>query len=350
MNNEVSKYLIGVHSLSEFVFCPRAGLISFGQQTDDTGTDGWTPDLSYSPPYDMLAIEPQITELRNEQQAIGLGMAVGVAFLVMLYLFVKPFVTLLFFIVAVPIALFFLNRLVRIQLRVLQLSKTLAEYRNAERIQPKLENPELEEVPWLSLMRAGDLERCHDPFIDEELGLAGQPWKLFRSGKLCLPVFKCKMPKPRLADGGDKAINLLYRQHYVRMAAYCELIQRCTGHLSPAGIILFAGTYRAVVVKVDADPKIKEELQLAIESAHETISIFKAKHCVEQPDENICSGCPHGFPRRFNYASTSILKDGTPVPTKLHVIGEKTVHSRCGDFFKWVPPHKQAYEYQLRRN
>jgi len=158
------------------------------------------------------------------------------------------------------------------------------------------------------------------------------------------------MPKPRLADGGDKAINLLYRQHYVRMAAYCELIQRCTGHLSPAGIILFAGTYRAVVVKVDADQKIKEELQLAIESAHETISIFKAKHCVEQPDENLCSGCPHGFPRRFNYASTSILKDGTPVPTKLHVVGEKTVHSRCGDFFKWVPPHKQAYEYQLRRN
>ena len=46
MSTEASKYLIGVHSLSEFVFCPRAGLISFGQQTDDTGTDGWTPDLS----------------------------------------------------------------------------------------------------------------------------------------------------------------------------------------------------------------------------------------------------------------------------------------------------------------
>lgn len=349
MTTETKTDLIGVHTLSEFVFCPRAGLICHGQQSNDTGTDGWTPDLSYSPPYDMLAIEPEITELKSEQQAIGVGMLCGFVFLLIAYLFVKPFVVFLFVVVAVPIAAFFGNRIIKTQIRISQLSKTLAEFRNSKRIQPKLESPELEEVAWLSLMNAGDLERCHDPFVDEELGLVGQPWKLFRSGKLCLPVFKCKKPKPRTPNS-DEAVNLLYRQHYVRMAAYCELIERCTGHRAPAGIILFAGTYRAVVVKVHADTKIREELELAIESARETLAIFRNDQGVEQPDESICSGCPHGFPRQFNYASSSVRKNGTPVPTKLHQIGEKNVHSRCGDFFDWVPPHKQAYEYQLKRN
>jgi len=31
--------MIGVHTLSEFVFCPRAGVISHERQNDDAGVD-----------------------------------------------------------------------------------------------------------------------------------------------------------------------------------------------------------------------------------------------------------------------------------------------------------------------
>ena len=48
--------MIGVHTLSEFVFCPRAGVISHERQNDDAGVDTGFVDLSYSPDYDLSLI------------------------------------------------------------------------------------------------------------------------------------------------------------------------------------------------------------------------------------------------------------------------------------------------------
>ena len=349
MNAKPHSNQIGVHSLSEFVFCPRAGIISHLQRSEDGGTDGWLPDLSYMPEYDIAAIDGKLKFLRAKQSKLLIFSAGVVLYLLAMYLFVKPFVAFLFLVVSMPVAIYFGNIFLNRLLQIRRLEKTLADYRASKKARPDLSKAGVSEFSWHSLMKIGDLERCHDILVDEDLGISGKPWKLLRTGELCFPVFRCKQPKPHNADLSD-ARSWLYRQHYVRIAAYCELIERCTGDKAFAGIIVFSGTYRAIVVNVFADAKIKEELALAIDSAQQTLAIYESQQVTETPDKQICRGCPHGNPRIFNYATTTLLNDGTPVPTNLHRVKNKSRHSKCGDFFKWVPPHEKAYEHQLRRN
>ncbi len=274
---------IGVHSLSEFVFCPRAGIISHYQQSEDGGTDGWLPDLSYMPEYDIAAIGPKLELLRAKQFKLLIAATGVVIYLLVVYLFVKPFVAFLFLVVSVPVAIYFGNVFLGRLFHIRRLTKTLADYRKTQQARPDLSNPEPVEFSWLSLMKIGDLERCHDILVDDELGISGKPWKLLRSGELCFPVFRCKQPKPHHADINDAA-SWIYRQHYVRIAAYCELIESCTGDKSFAGIIVFSGTYRAIVVNVFADQRVKEELQLAIDSARQTIEIYEKQQVADEPD------------------------------------------------------------------
>ncbi len=48
---------IGVHVLSEFVFCPRAGLIAMGQEQTDQGDDYWLrPNLDYKPSFTLYEL------------------------------------------------------------------------------------------------------------------------------------------------------------------------------------------------------------------------------------------------------------------------------------------------------
>ena len=53
--------MIGVHTLTEFIFCPRAGLFQYEQQMeDDEEIIEQTPNLEYMPLYDLRAIELQL--------------------------------------------------------------------------------------------------------------------------------------------------------------------------------------------------------------------------------------------------------------------------------------------------
>ena len=49
---------VGVHVLTEFMFCPRAGVIAFEEQRDDPGEDlDRAPRLDYLPDFEVRLIE-----------------------------------------------------------------------------------------------------------------------------------------------------------------------------------------------------------------------------------------------------------------------------------------------------
>ena len=52
---------LGVHVLSEFTFCPRAGLITLGTERTDWGDDYWLrPNLDYQPAYTLYGLRREI--------------------------------------------------------------------------------------------------------------------------------------------------------------------------------------------------------------------------------------------------------------------------------------------------
>lgn len=343
---------IGVHTLSEFVFCPRAGIISHHQQTPDSGQD-FVADLSYTPEYDVMAIQPKMDALRKEVLRISLGISVWIVFVAVACLFVPPFVTFLCFVVSLPIAIYLATKLVRKDLEYRRLKWQLEQYHKAQSRKPDLTCSRLEVFSWLSLLKTFDVESCHDPFIDEDLGLAGSPWKLLRSGKYCFPVFFCKKPttKSDRLKSDDDPLAYIYPQHKIRMTAYCNLIESCTTAESPCGIIVFAGTYTAIAIKRGEKQEAESVLDRAMDSARKTLAIFGNNEQVAEPAVNICSGCHLGRPRVYGYGSRTLLRNGIEKTAVLHQIGTeenaKSYHSACGDFFDWVPPHADAIEKGL---
>ena len=50
-----------MHELSQFVYCPRAGLIAYEAEKEDEGVEGRPTDVSYLPEYSLINIEAAIS-------------------------------------------------------------------------------------------------------------------------------------------------------------------------------------------------------------------------------------------------------------------------------------------------
>lgn len=240
--------LIGVHTLSRFVFCPRAGIITHEQKKDDSGFDTGFLDLSYTPDYDLVLAKQEIAKILRRLESFSLGLLGGTLATLFCGMALKPFLGLLCLLVLIPTAAILLPRLYKDWLRYRHLNERLAQSAEAKRAQPDLGNSKSELIPWYSLLKSFDVERCHDPLIDEELGIIGRPWKLLHRGEVSLPVFFCRRPSSASNSENDP-IRWLKNQHFVRMKAYCHLIEKNTDKHSPCGIIVFAGTMNAVALK-----------------------------------------------------------------------------------------------------
>ena len=52
---------ISVHELSQFVYCPRAGVLAYESETEDKGVEGRPINLGYLPQYGLMNIEAYIS-------------------------------------------------------------------------------------------------------------------------------------------------------------------------------------------------------------------------------------------------------------------------------------------------
>ncbi len=215
---------LGVHVLSEFTFCPRAGLIAMGQERTDWGDDYWLrPNLDYRPSYALYELRRETVAACLLSATLGIGLVVVLAGCVWLLIHDNnlPLVggVLLLLVLAVPLS----RNLAR-------LTALMSQWKRIHSLTPREPDPTVavpQPVIWWEMLRAGyDPVRLPDSIRSPTSRLVGHPWRVLRKGDLQIPVFR--------VEGDDQ--GRLYPKHAVRAAAYCALLEQATGARSPYAI------------------------------------------------------------------------------------------------------------------
>lgn len=330
--------LLGVHVVSEHVFCPRAMLTTHADSLDDRGEEPSILRLDYAPSYEFDELERKL-----DAQANLLWQLVALA---VVFASVGFFLSMFFhwsflwagFLAAIIPARYFLKEL-RTTFWLLQ------DHRKAGRAKPLEPSdlvPQDETVNWWSLRAAGFVSHPVDELlIDEKLQLQGKPWRILRRGELAIPVF--------VRNGVDE----LRPQQRVRVAAYCQLIQTNENAESPFGIVMSRGTFEGLAVKpneLDA-----RRLQQALRQIPRVITDWLSIGSLPRPpiESNFapCWGCPHGEPRVYEPELSETTCYGRNVAmyrTKSESMKDAVFHSPCGDHFAWIPKHEKAEQLELR--
>ena len=321
---------IGVHVLTEFVFCPRAGVIAFEQRRIDTGEeiDG-SPRLDYLPDFEIELIEVALQKTWSGIWALltwtpPVVLITGIAGFLLdwrLWLILVAFGVWLF-------------RRLFVHLRdVLKLSARLRAARAATPKEPDPDSTESQPVNWWSLLKCGFTPvEYQDPHEDASWHLAGKPWRVLHKGAHRIPVFRKRWGKAEV-----------YPQNVARMAAYCHVIEKAEGSSAPYGIILFGNGYDGVTIPNSAGNQ--ESFRQALTRARRLVEAVQTEGLM--PDlpvrSTVCHACRLGLPRVYRKGITDTELDGRQLPA-YRTRGEdrRVYHSICGDRFRWVPPHDVA--------
>jgi hypothetical protein len=324
---------LGVHVLSEFTFCPRAGLITLGTERTDWGDDYWLrPNLDYQPAYALYELRRQM--LASLAAAAGLGAAAGAVLAGCVVLFrAGSTMPLAAGVLLLSVLMWAFSRRIS---RLLELSAQWGRIRSLPPREPDPEAVSPQPVVWWELLRAGyDPVRLPEAIDAPASRLAGRPWRVLRKGDLQIPVFRV------VGEGPEK----LYPKHAVRAAAYCALLEQSAGTRSPYAIALFAGTYSGWTLPNSPEARAFLDQVLAAARAH-----LAPEMMIGPPTSpKLCAGCPHGAPRPYRRGETETLLFGSPVrPYGSAGQDGRIYHSACGDRFGWTPPHDEAVELGLK--
>jgi hypothetical protein len=319
--------------LSEFTFCPRAGLITLGTERTDWGDDYWLrPNLDYRPAYALYELRREF--LATLLASLGLGAAAGAVLAGCVVLFgagngVSSWAGVLLLLAL----LWALGR------RIKRLLEVGAQWHRIRTLAPREPDPEATEpqpVIWWELLRAGyDPVRLPEPIRSSASRLTGQPWRVLRKGDLQIPVFRVD------GEGPEK----LYPKHAVRAAAYCALLEQSAGARSPYAIALFAGTYNGWTLPNSTGARAFLDKVLAAARTYLTPEMM-----IGPPASlSLCAGCPHGAPRPYRRGETETTLFGRPLrPHGSAGRDGRVYHSACGDRFDWTPPHEDAVALGMR--
>lgn len=315
---------LGVQVLTEFVFCHRAGLIALANTTDDRGTD--LPEVrDYFPRYDLRRLQEALRSTLHRVwltlAALGAMLAITVG---------AAWVSLtggIIFGAAICLALAIY--LVRTIGRALTILDCLRAARQAVPIEPTLPLTAVEDVRWWDLLQAGYVSREFDqPLEVTELSLIGKPWRVLCKGSVRIPVFLPRQPTDHL-----------HEQHFVRIAAYGQLIEIRTGLQVPYGIVLRGDSYTGWAIPHSAASR--PLVERAIAQARVIIRRDQNRLEIEPRPESYCRQCRLAAPVKPGPQTITYGRDGQPLPMML--FGEQfgpKLHAPCGDRFQWIPPHR----------
>ncbi len=349
---------IGVHTLSEFAFCPRAGICSHDLAGSDDGEE-----LYDRPGFHHLPIFFD-NELRLRQAELLSSLKIGMAFglvLVVASTIVGVMLHPIFYIAAMVAGIASLVALVTIDARIKRIGALLEEWKNANSELPSAEITEPTAVHWPNFFVAKyRCERPQDLMDSNDWRMRGKPWRILRHGKLVLPVFlRNVMPG---ADSRNTDTPPLYNQHFVRIAAYCHLLESSTGLRVPYGVILTRGGLTGMAIPNTQETR--QRLEYMLEEARRTMRDLAEQPNVYPPkDERKCVGCPHGRPvtLQVRFPCRKTGEDAKPGELGVHTAAARPkdrkrqqqprrFHSHCGDRFVWLPPHELAVIMELEEN
>ena len=314
----------GVHVLTEFIYCERAGLLAFERAKDEPYEE--QVNLRYLPEWSLSEIQ---RHLRVTLIRLALVLVVALCLsLVCLGCYHAEADSLCWLAGA---GAFGFGWLAWRQLRDgITLFGRLRAARRAAPAMPKEDTTVCQPVCWWSLLRAGfDSVKYKDSLKDERLRLSGRPWRVLRKGSLRIPVFRLQ-GEPRLK-----------RQHFARMAAYCHLLETCEGGHSPYGVVIFAGTYDGTTVP--NSPASRKAFHDGLVKARSTLQRNREGSQSRHPvNLNLCAGCPHGYPQ------VQVSRWFRPVKGyPRRGVDGRLYRSSCGDRYRWTPPHEKAIRKRL---
>ncbi len=336
-DGEIHEPRLGVYVLTEFVFCPRAGLCAHETQREEEDESPPPSFFSFNPLYSLPEIDAALQRAMNETTWYAAVAGISVVVAILLSVWVDKLVGA----TAVFGMLWFLVFAVQRGIHVFQLNRLRNQALAGQHREPNPNLPTNQDIHWWDLIRAGfESQPIQDPLIDSELNFDGRPRLLLRRGNVVVPVWRMLH-----YDG------LLYPQNYIRMAAFCHLVQKSfgVGVECPYGIILYGHELDGVAIPFTAQRR--SDFIEALRSFRQAIEDTKHRTDPHPPDSSLCSGCPYGRPRMQVEGETDSIFNGEPVPADLASTADnQCFHSLCGDRFRWLPPHALVEERDLRRH
>ena len=326
---------VRVRTLGEFVFCPRAGLLSHASADDEDEPTDERMNLNFLPEYNLTLIEEQLA-VQLRRLVHWAAWTAGGLFLVVVAVWneLPPVVPLA---LAVPTILCVWKSLQTLS-AVVTLGDRRREALAATPTEPPTDLTDDSPVRWWELLKAGFESVTYlEPLFDEELRLAGKPWRVLKRGSLRIPVIR--LP----ADNYHAGRYWVYVQHRVRLAAYAVLLAACEGGQTPFAVVLFGGSYEGVAVPVLSATMVIAKL----DELRRRLDLEKMGIPTPLPSKSdVCSGCPLGRPR----VVTAADRTDESLGRKLHVVtgpDGRAYRSECGDRFGWTPPHDDAVRKRL---
>lgn len=337
---------VGVHTMSEYIFCRRAGQLTMEQSDDDPGAD-FTPAPALG---GIQWYEPDLIAAELERHAHALKQVVRLfAFAAVLILCAAFYDR---YLGAVVGGCWLLSMMATGHLwwREVQCyflcRRRLQEATEAATREPNWEFPSPQPVNWWQLLQAGfDSRKPRQSLHNPEVNLNGRPWRILHRGDRHIPVIRISVPD---YDGSNLTAVRLYEKHRARIAAYAHLIETCEQGEAAWAIVLYNNSDDGIAVPLgDRDWKaFRNGMQLTrreVSQLHEN-----PRYQAQAPQgRRKCAGCPFGRPRRIGLKATVL--SGTvlaPFATS-DSQGERLFHSTCGDRFQDVPPHRDAEELGL---
>ena len=323
---------LGVHVLTEFIYCPRAGVLEYERESEDSGEEAdRVARLDYIPDYTIPLIEAEMDRIKNwllgvvTWTAPAIGILVGIAF------FLDVITAVILGVAAICAWGPWSWRLFRVYLRLHQ-KKRRAE--NADPHEPQPNLSAVQQVNWWELLKAGfDPVQRREALSDPGLGISGKPWMVLLRGATCIPVFR----KHR----GDRKLR---SQHHARIAAYAHLLKTCERVQVPYGVILFGDGEDGVAVPIT--DYARGEFEQGLVDAQRLVTTLAQQPV--QPDRpmslSLCEKCHLGRPRLYRPGKSETIVRSVvlePFCTRARKTNQE-YHGDCGDRYSWVPPHELA--------
>lgn len=327
----VKQPIIGVHLLTEFTFCSRAGLCTRETTTDEEPEP--PANLNFLPDLD----EQEIRQAIHQRGIRGLGFAFASLISAALALALRQYAVSGWPWLAFLMAATCLVGCLHACLDAAILARRLWTARRAKPGEPNLSGPEEQPVEWWSLRKAGyEPIKLQGNLIDETIGVSGKPWRVLRRGNHRIPVF-------RRDDDGPVRF-----QHRVRIAAYCHLLRISEGAEAPFGILLNRETRSGIAILISPESALKILLPELERARRVIVDSEKGKKPL-RPKPGLCRGCPHGKPVAVSADGEQTFNSrGVPLPILARrAYDGRQFHCHCGDRFEDIPPHEKAVSLGL---
>jgi len=325
----------GVHVLSEYVFCGRAGELAFESEDEDQGEEGsrFGPRLDgFCYDYDEALFNDTI---RNDWGELRRWLTWLAPAALLPFVAWRLHSAVAALVISLPMFWVVAQILESVKALITHL-RARHIYRAASTATIDMAPTNLIQVDWWALRKAGF--DCHKP-VDAYRNdlLIGKPWRvLVKDTMWRIPVIR----KHR----GEAVCR---PQHLVRAAAYCQLVETCEGGRAPFAVLLFGGTYDCVIIPNNAASK--RDLAQALEDFFEFLRIYDGGGFVpEVPTDNRCRGCHWGRP--IPMSEPTILKGQTLWPLRIEGIRKGEFHCPCGDRFNFVPLHADIQRLRGERS